>query len=170
MHADCRFCRVMHTKIVLGVFAGFLCSGIAGCVRDPSASDMPSAAALESEDYGSLERATAGAPFAVILYQTPTECLTCSTDLYSWMEIAREGGGVFLIVLTQAPTKNEVEVMRRMRLNFTILRDPLRGAPGVAPPAIAVFRGPDTLILEGQLTAPRRLELLDSARRLLQQK
>lgn len=109
MHADCRFCRVMHTKIVLGVFAGFLCSGIAGCVRDPSASDMPSAAALESEDYGSLERATAGAPFAVILYQTPTECLTCSTDLYSWMEIAREGGGVFGIGISIGAGRLAVE-------------------------------------------------------------
>ena len=102
----------------------------------------------------------------MILFQTDG-CLTCSADTYRWIELTREAGGAFLIVLTE-PQQRKKQLRWRMRLNFTVLREPVRHAYGVVPPALAVFRGPDTLILEGSLTPTRRSALLDSTRRMLQ--
>ncbi len=160
----------IHRTMVLVVFAALPGIGIAGCVGEPAANGMSSTVALLTADDGAIESSRRSAPMAVILFQTPTECLTCSADTYHWIELTREAGGALLIVLSEAPTTEEAAAIKRMRLNFTVLREPLRIGHGVVPPAIAVFRGSDTLILEGRLTAPRRAELLDSIRRLVQQK
>lgn len=153
-----------------GVLAVLLSIGVAGCVGEPASSGMPSTLAPITAVDAAIERTRRGAPLSIILFQTPTECLTCSTDTYRWVELAREAGGELLIVLSEAPTKEETASLKRMRLNFTVLREPLHIGHGVVPPAIAVFRGPDTLILESRLTALRRSELLSSTRRMVQRK
>lgn len=162
------FCPSIHSIVVLVALAVPPVIGITGCVEKPATNDMPSTVALSTTDNGAIERTKRSAPIAVILFQTPTECLTCSADTYRWIELTREAGGAFLIVLTEPPTAEEAAALKRMRLNFTVLREPVRHAYGVVPPALAVFRGPDTLILEGSLTPTRRSALLDSTRRMLQ--
>ena len=160
----------IHRTAVPVVIAALTGVGIAGCGGEHAANGISSTVALLTAGDSAIESSRRSAPMAVMLFQTPKECLTCSADTYRWIELVREAGGAFLIVLPEPPTTEEAAAIKRMRLNFTVLREPLRSAHGVVPPAIAVFRGLDTLILEGRLTATRRSELLDSTRRLLQQK
>ena len=105
-------------------------------------------------------------PVTVVLFQSPKECLTCSTDTYEWIELAREVGGALAIVLSAIPTEEEAAALRRMRLKYTVLHPPRRFGNAASPPALAVLRGTDTLIMEEELTATRRVQLRDSVRRV----
>lgn len=150
------------------VFAALLGTGIAGCAGEPVAKANPSTSAHSTSSESVIETVRRSAPVAVVLFQTPADCLTCSADVNRWIELARESQGAFLIALSEEPTTEEASAIRRMRLNFTVLRAPHNSISGIVPPAIAVFRGADTLIFGDRLTAYRRSQLLDSARRALQ--
>lgn len=142
--------------------------GMAGCTGEPTAKADPSTYVRSTSDESSIDTVRRSASVAVVLFQTPSECLTCSADLYRWIELARETQGAFLIALSENPTAEEAAAMKRMRLKFTVLRSPHRSTSAIVPPAIAVFRGPDTLVFEDHVTAKRRSQLFDNARRALQ--
>ncbi len=156
--------------VALVGFATLCGIGMPACTEKSAANGGSSMTASLAAEDSVLEWTRRRAPVAVILFQTPTECLTCSADTYSWIELTREADGALLVVLTEPPTSDEAAALKRMRLNFTVMHEPFHRTPGLVPPAIAVFRGPDTLLLEGRLTALRRSKLLDSTRRLLQHK
>lgn len=153
-------------KVVLAALISISIS-VTACVEDPGRGNTPSTIASFDASGDATKNLRQSTPVTLVLIQTPTECLTCAADTYRWIELARETGGVFLITLSEEPSTAEAAALKRMRLKFTVQRGPLRIRDGVVPPAVVVLRGPDTLIVEGRLTARRRLELLDSARRIL---
>ena len=157
-----------HCATALTLIAALLVTSIIGCAGEPVAKADPSTGALSISNDSAIETARRSASVAVVLFQTPTDCLTCSADLYRWIELARESHGAFLIALSEEPTPEETAAIKRLRLKFTVLREPQSRVPVVVPPAIAIFRGPDTLIFEDRVTAHRRSKLLDSARLALQ--
>lgn len=158
----------VQSATVLTLLALLLGAGTVGCSEEPVARADPSTNAPSISNEHVIEAVRRSASVAVVLFQSPTECLICSADLYRWVELARESQGAFLIALSEEPTTEETAAIKRMRLKFTVLRNPRSSTSAIATPAIAVFRGADTLIFEEQVTAHRRSQLLDSARRALQ--
>jgi len=155
-------------RSALVVLAALLGGVVAGCVGEPLEKAAPLASTSPTSDESAIETLRRSATVAVVLFQTPTECLTCSADLNRWIELARESGGAFLIALSEEPSVEEAAAIRRMRLSFTVLRNRRGRVSSIVPPAIAVFRGDDTLIFGQNVTANRRSKLLERARRALQ--
>lgn len=160
---------VFRANAMLRILLTTICLGTMGCIDNSRPEQLRSSVAMPDLDR-SLGGARLGGGVTVILFQGPAGCLTCSGGTYHWIELTRQVEGDLLMVLTETPTVEEAAVLRRMRLNFTVVDELGRKGLRLTPPAIRVFDGADTLIFEGNLTARRRVRLLDSSRLLLRKK
>ena len=142
----------------------FIAIGSAGCGTARERGANQELLGLELQDGRTIEQLSSDTALSIVMLMGSSECLSCSSDLNRWVEIAREKLGHATLVLTSAPQSEVHDALVRLRLPYAIvrLRDEERALSLV--PSIVMSQHGKALIVESRIAQARRAVLVDSGR------